>query len=59
MSDTPNDHNDEELETEELVYENSFLINALVDTLVQKGVFTEDEFLANYEKLLAEVENDS
>ena len=59
MSDTPNNHDNEELETEELVYENSFLINALVDTLVQKGVFTEDEFLANYEKLLAEVENDS
>ncbi len=60
MSDINNNmESGEDLSTEELIYENSFLINALVDTLVQKGLFTEDEFMANYEKILAEAESNS
>jgi hypothetical protein len=61
MSQKPNasheDQNDEEA-LEDLLYETRFLLNVLVDLLVEKKIINETELKAQYEKVLAEAEQE-
>jgi len=44
---------------EDLVYETRFLLNVMIDLLVEKKVITEDELYAKYDKVLAEAEKEA
>jgi hypothetical protein len=61
MSQKPNasheDLDDEEA-LEDLLYETRFLLNVLVDLLVEKKIINETELKTQYEKVLAEAEQE-
>lgn len=48
----------EEESIEDLAYESHHKIDALIDLLIAKGVFTEEEYEAQMEKLLSEMEEE-
>ncbi len=52
-------NNDKEQSFEDLVYETRFLLNVLIDLLVDKKVITEDELYTKYDKVLAEAEKEA
>ncbi|HDD70587.1 MAG TPA: hypothetical protein ENF94_00340 [Candidatus Woesearchaeota archaeon] len=51
---TEDEQTEEEMSTDELAESNHIMLNALIDLLVEKGVFTEGEF----DKKLEEYEED-
>jgi len=56
MTDLTDNFENNDLSAEELTFENSFLLNALVDILIDKGIIKEDELFERYENLLTEAE---
>jgi hypothetical protein len=48
----------EEISTEELSQHNNFLLNAVIDVLVDKKVFSEEELEAKVKSLAADVKEE-
>lgn len=48
-----NEELNEEFSTEELAESNNFVLNALIDLLIEKKVITEDELMDKYDELEA------
>lgn len=44
---------------DDLVYESRFLLNVLIDLLVEKKVITEDELYKKYDTLLSQAEKEA
>lgn len=53
MEENNRDLRDKELE--EITYETRFLLNILLDLLVKKNVFTEEEFSKEYDNVLQKI----
>ena len=52
------EHNEEELSTEDVAYEAHHKVDALIDLLIKKGVISDAEFSEQIEKLVEEMEGD-
>jgi len=52
------EHNEEELSTEDIAYEAHHKVDALIDLLIKKGVISDEEFSEQIEKLVEEMEGD-
>ncbi len=52
-----NRNNDEQENVEDLLYETRFLLNVLIDVLVSKKVFTEDELYKKYDEVLEKMDD--
>ena len=52
------EHNEEELSTEDVAYEAHHKVDALIDLLIKKGVISDIEFSEQIEKLVEEMEGD-
>jgi len=50
-------NNDEQENVEDLLYETRFLLNVLIDVLVSKKVFTEDELYKKYDEVLEKMDD--
>lgn len=48
---------DEQENVEDLLYETRFLLNVLIDVLVSKKVFTEDELYKKYDEVLEKMDD--
>lgn len=59
MADVTDNFEDNDLSAEELTFENSFLLNALVDILIEKDIISEDELYQRYEDLLSQAEEEA
>jgi hypothetical protein len=52
-----NRNGDEQENVEDLLYETRFLLNVLIDVLVAKKVFTEDELYKKYDEVLEKMDD--
>jgi len=52
-----NRNGDEQENVEDLLYETRFLLNVLIDVLVSKKVFTEDELYKKYDEVLEKMDD--
>jgi len=52
------EHNEEELSTEDVAYEAHHKVDALIDLLIKKNVISDEEFSEQIEKLVEEMEGD-
>jgi hypothetical protein len=50
-------NSDEQENIEDLLYETRFLLNVLIDVLVAKKVFTEDELYKKYDEVLEKMDD--
>jgi uncharacterized protein with PhoU and TrkA domain len=50
-------NNEEQENVEDLLYETRFLLNVLIDVLVSKKVFTEDELYKKYDEVLEKMDD--